>query len=272
MSNVEDTTPPPGAPCWVNLMAGNLREAQSFYSEVMHWEFRDSSFGSNFSVALTDGEPVAGIGCCANTGHPTAVWTPYFAVRDADETAGRISERGATLAVGPLPLGFGRAGIAADRDGAVFGFWEGPTSAWSVGRGNAPGRLDLETRDAFEAAIFYAEVFDWAQPPGGCTVDYAHDHVLVQCAGRTVATLHGQVPGTDPDPAVRPRWVIDFRVEDGKEAAAAAVMAGGESEPTPSPVGGPRDTPSFIIHDREGARFTVSGTRDRLENGCRTVR
>ncbi|MER6502188.1 VOC family protein [Streptomyces sp. NPDC001455] len=263
MSNVEGTTPAHGAPCWVNLMARNLREAQSFYSDVMGWEFRDSSFGSNFSVALAHGEPVAGIGCCADAGHPTAVWTPYFAVRNADETAGRIRERGATLAVGPLPLGDGRAGIAADRDGAVFGFWEGPASTWSVGRGSAPARLDLKTRDAFAAAIFYAEVFDWAQPAGSCTVDYAHDHVLVQSAGRTVATLHGQDPGTDPDPAVRPRWVVDFRVEDGKEAAAAAIMAGGDSVPTLSPIGGPRDTPSFVIRDREGARFTVSGTRDR---------
>ncbi|MFF9510932.1 VOC family protein [Streptomyces sp. NPDC014724] len=258
MSDVDGTTHTPGAPCWVNLMTRDLREAQSFYSDVMDWEFRDSTFGSDFSVALAHGEPVAGIGCCRGGGHPAAIWTPYFAVRNADETAGRISERGATLAVGPLPLGEGRAGIAADRDGAVFGFWEGPASTWCVGRGSAPARLDLETRDAFEAAIFYAEVFDWAQPPGGCTVDYAHDHVLVQFAGHTIATLHGQDLGTDPDPAVRPRWVVDFRVEDGKQAAAAAVIAGGDSAPTPSPVGAPRDAASFVIRDREGAHFTVS--------------
>lgn len=91
------------------------------------------------SVALAQGEPVAGIGCCPGGGHP-AVWTPYFAVRDADETAALISERGATLAVGPLVLGGeGRAGIAADRrDGAVFGFWEDPALTWSVAR-QGPG-------------------------------------------------------------------------------------------------------------------------------------
>ncbi|MEU2674816.1 hypothetical protein ABZ622_39500 [Streptomyces sp. NPDC007164] len=46
-----------------------------------------------------------------------------------------------------------------------------------MGRGRAPVRLDLQTRDAFDAAIFYEEVFNWARPPGGCTVAYAQDHI-----------------------------------------------------------------------------------------------
>ncbi|MFB7209006.1 hypothetical protein [Streptomyces sp. NPDC056255] len=45
--------------------------------------------------------------------------------------------------------------------------------SWSVGWGSAPARLDLQTRNAFDASIFYAEIFDWARPPGGCTVGYA---------------------------------------------------------------------------------------------------
>ncbi|MFG2632087.1 VOC family protein [Streptomyces sp. NPDC048473] len=166
-------------------------------------------------MALAHGEPVAGIGCCS-PGGPPAVWTPYFAVKKADETAGRIGGRGATLAVGPLPLGEGRVGIAADRAGAVFGFWEGPGLSWSVGRGSAPARLDLQTRDAFEAAIFYAKIFDWAQPPGGCTADYAPDHVLIQAAGHPVATLRGGGIETDPDPRVRPRWIVDYWVNTAK--------------------------------------------------------
>jgi hypothetical protein len=37
-------------------------------------------------------------------------------------------------------------------------------------------------RHALEAAILYGEVLDWASPSGGCTVDYAEDHVLVNAA------------------------------------------------------------------------------------------
>ncbi|MER6119349.1 VOC family protein [Streptomyces sp. NPDC001743] len=251
------TTPVTGAPCWVSLVTPDPRAARSFYAQVMGWEFLDSSLGTDFSVAVADGEPVAGMGYCHGRGLP-ARWTPYFAVADADETADRIRERGATLAVGPARLGGGRAALAADRDGAAFGFWEGPALAWTVGRGSAPARLDLMTRHAFEAAIFYAEVFDWAKPgSGGCTVDYAQDHVVIQVAGHTVATLRGGGMESAPDPRMRPRWVVDFRVADSRAAAAAADAADGESTPALPPLGCSKD--AYIIRDPGGALFTVSG-------------
>ncbi|MCX4734265.1 VOC family protein [Streptomyces sp. NBC_01363] len=247
-----------GAPCWVSLMARDLHAAQAFYTDVMGWEFIASTLGSNFCVAMAHGRPVAGIGCCSSAAtSPPAVWTPYFAVDDADETADRVRERGATLAVGPVKLGEGRAAMAADRDGAVFGFWEGTALAWSVGQGSAPARLDLQTRHAFEAAIFYAEVFGWAEPPGGCTVDYAQEHVRVTLEGRTVATLRGGGIETAADPRIRPRWNVDFRVEDSARAAATAIDAGGESSLVPARDGPSKD--SFIIRDPDGALFTVSG-------------
>ncbi|MEV7713575.1 VOC family protein, partial [Streptomyces sp. NPDC088270] len=233
--------PVDGAPCWVSLLARDLRAAQGFYSDVMGWEFVASTLGRNFSVAMAHGRPVAGIGSCSPATSLSAVWTPYFAVDDADETADRVRERGATLAVGPVKLGAGRAAIAADRDGAVFGFWEGTALAWSVGQGSAPARLDLQTRHAFEAAIFYAEVFGWAEPPGGCTVDYAQDHVRVELEGRTVATLRGGGVETAADPRIRPRWIVDFRVEDSARAAAAAVDDGGESSCVPACDGPAKD-------------------------------
>ncbi|MFF8717185.1 VOC family protein [Streptomyces sp. NPDC015184] len=117
--------------------------------------------------------------------------------------------------------------------------------------------MTSKTRDAFDAAIFYAEVFDWARPSGGCTVDYAQDHIIVQAAGRTVATLHGGSDETGPDPRIRPRWNVHFRVGDGEQAAAAALAAGGESSPVSSPVGAPDG--AFLIRDPDGALFTLTG-------------
>ncbi|MGW2086385.1 VOC family protein [Streptomyces sp. NPDC001880] len=257
MPALERIRPVNGAPCWVSLLSGDLRATQTFYADVMGWEFVASILGSNFCVAMAHGRPVAGIGSCSPATSPPAVWTPYFAVDDADETADRIRERGATLAVGPVKLGVGRAAIAADREGAVFGFWEGTSLAWSVGEGSAPARLDLQTRHAFEAAIFYAEVFGWAEPPGSCTVDYAQDHVRVKLEGRTVATLRGGGIETAADPSIRPRWVVDFRVEDSARAATAAVDAGGESSLVPARDGPSKD--AFIVRDPDGALFTVSG-------------
>lgn len=256
MSALERISPQCGAPCWVNLAAQDLAAAQSFYEAVMNWEFHPSSLGSDFSVALAHGRPVAGIGRCAGGDGPSAVWIPYFAVSSADGTADSVRERGATLAVGPIPLGDGRAGVAADREGAIFGFWEGSTPAWSTGEG-APARLDLQTGHAFEAAIFYAEVFDWAAgPSGSCTVDYAQDHVLIQVGGRTVATLRGGATDTAPDPRARTRWIVDFFVPDSGRTAAAAVDHGGEATSVPSPDGSSRS--AFVISDAEGSLFSVS--------------
>lgn len=114
-----------GAPCWVSLMTHDLEAAQQFYGSVLDWTFRRARVGDACSVGLHEGIPVAGIGALARDLAVAVAWTPYFAVDDADVTTARIRERCATLAVGPLSFGTGRAALAADRDGAVFGIWEG---------------------------------------------------------------------------------------------------------------------------------------------------
>ncbi|NEC68381.1 VOC family protein [Streptomyces sp. SID9727] len=252
MPSLDWKTPVAGAPCWVSLTTHDLRAARAFYGRVLGWEFQDSSLGDDFVRARARGRAVAGIGTCPGTGGPPPAWIPYFAVPDADGTADRVRERGATLAVGPLPLGEGRAAIAADREGAAFGFWEGPAPVWADGP-RAPARVDLQSRHAFEAAIFYAEVFGWARPPSRCGVEYAQDRVLVRAGGHTVVTLRGGGVENAPDPRVRARWVVDFPVPDSTRAAEAAVAAGGEA----TPVDGVPGT-AFELRDPEGALFTVS--------------
>ncbi|MFG2138185.1 VOC family protein [Streptomyces sp. NPDC048650] len=257
MSPHEPIVPVRGAPCWVSLMARDLKAAQEFYSAVLGWRFRPASLGEEFSVALSGGEPVAGIGALAPSFQIPVAWTSYFAVTDADDTAARIRERGATVAVGPLKLGPGRAALAADRDGATFGFWEGQTMAWSVGHGKAPVCLELRTRDAFEAAIFYAEVFDWAsEGPGGCDVTYEHDQVIVSDGTHSVAALRGGAVEAAPDPRVRPRWHVYFPVRDIEAVTAAAADAGGTVTPiAPSPDGSGVQS---VVRDPDGGLFTVS--------------
>ncbi len=119
----ESLSPPVrGVPCWVNAMVDDLAGVRAFYGEVLDWTFRSGSLGDRFLLATAGGEPVAGP-AAHRPGFPAAsVWTPYFAVRDVDATAARIQERGATVAAGPMALGNGRVGLAADPDGATFGF------------------------------------------------------------------------------------------------------------------------------------------------------
>ncbi|MEV4940699.1 VOC family protein [Streptomyces zaomyceticus] len=247
-----------GAPCWVSLLARGLATAQRFYAGVLGWEFRPSGLGDGFSVALHEGMPVAGIGALAERLDMPEAWTPYFAVADADVAAARISERGATMAVGPLAFRTGRAGLAADPAGAVFGFWEGEVVPdWSVGRGGAPVRLELHTRDAFEASIFYGEVLGWAGGAAGCCVaSYEHDRVVLRRGRDTVARISGGVVDEAPDPAIRPRWHVHFPVPDLEAAVAATKRSGGA---VVAPVGSSAEGRWAVLADPDGARFTVVG-------------
>lgn len=249
--------PVPGVPCWVSLTARDLRAAEEFYGAVLDWEFRPGALGEEFSVAVADGMPVAGIAAIAGTLHVAVAWTPYFAVTSADEAAARIRERGATVAVGPRAFGTGRAALCADRDGAAFGTWEGRApSGWSVGRNSAPAWLELRTRDAFESAIFYAEVLRWAPEEGkGCDVAYEDERVIVRDQDHTVAELRGGAVEAAPDPHVRPRWHVHFCVPDVDAAAEAAVATGGSVVSPPRDEGGSR---RCALRDPDGGLFTVT--------------
>ncbi len=251
-----------GAPCWVSLMAADLDRAHAFYGDLFGWTFRPTRYGhGRYTIACTeDGVPTVGIGASAPTAGVTlpVTWTTYFAADSADEVAWRVQERGGTVAVGPLEFGNGRVAWAADPDGAVFGIWEGDlTSAWwGERRPGAPVWLELRTRDAFEAALFYGHVFGWdAQARERCDVRFEHDRVVLHIDGKAVAGLRGGALEAVPDPNVRPRWHAYFRVADVDRVTERAVELGG------SVVSPPVDTPYgriAALRDAEGGIFSVA--------------
>ncbi|GHB38007.1 hypothetical protein GCM10010331_26840 [Streptomyces xanthochromogenes] len=246
-----------GAPCWVSLMARDLDAALDFYGEVMGWSFGPVKLGDEFRVALADGRPVAGISALASAFQVAVAWTPYFAVEDADVTASRIRERGATVAVGPVAVYTGRGALAADRDGAVFGIWQGPlVSNWESWRDTAPAWTRLHTRDAFDAAIFYGEVLDWVSGrPGCCDVQYEHDEVVLRHGGQIVARLTSGAVEAAPDPNLRPHWHTHFAVDDPHAHAERARAQGG----TVLAEGISSTGPWARISDPDGAAFTLNG-------------
>ncbi|MEV7612638.1 VOC family protein [Streptomyces sp. NPDC089799] len=249
-----------GAPCWVSLMTRDLAASEKFYGEVLGWEFRPTRLGESFRVALLEGTPVGGIGGIAEKLSAPVVWTPYFAVDDADETTARIRERSGTVAVGPLTFGTGRAALAADREGAVFGIWEGAAIPdWHVGRVNAPAWLELRTRQALDSAIFYGEVLDWGCGRDGCCeTSFEDDHVVLRHSGHPVARIRGGALESAPDPAIRPRWHVNFRVAGLDKTVETAVSLGGTLV---SRAPG-EDATHATLRDPDGALFTVATTVD----------
>lgn len=254
-----------GAPCWVSLMAADLEGAQGFYGDLFGWRFRPSRHGhGRYTIAFTpDGAPTVGMSTPAAAGGAFPVtWTTYFAADSADDIAWRARERGGTVAVGPLEFGSGRVAWAADPDGAVFGIWEGELSSawWGERRPGAPVWLELRTRDAFEAALFYGHVFGWdAQGQERCDVRFEHDRVVLHIDGKAVAGLRGGALEAAPDPNVRPRWHVYFCVDDVDRAAARAAALGGGI------VSAPADTPYgriAALRDPEGGLFSIAAATE----------
>ncbi|MGW7026842.1 VOC family protein [Streptomyces xanthophaeus] len=246
-----------GAPCWLSLAARDLPSAQRFYGAVLGWTFRAGGLGEDFSVAERDGVPVAGIAAVAGELAVPVAWTAYFSVDDADAAAGRVRERGGTVGVGPVsyPLR-GRAVLVADRHGAGFGLWEGPVlSGWSVGGRQAPAWLELRTRDALDAALFYGGVLGWGQgEPGCCDTSYEADQVVLRAGGEPVARLNsGPVEVAGHRSHERPRWLVHFKVPDLERAQATALSLGAIALSRPGQLPAEHAT----LRDPDGALFTL---------------
>ncbi|GAA2288964.1 hypothetical protein GCM10010145_51090 [Streptomyces ruber] len=245
-----------GAPCWVSLTSRDLGAATSFYQAVLGWEWRATRLGERFRIALADGAPVAGIADESPEWPMPVVWTSYFAVRSADEAVSRVRERGGTAAVGPLSFPPGRAALLADRDGAAFGVWEGElVTDWEAWRRVAPAYVGLHTRDAFEAAIFYGQVLDWASDlPGHCQVTYEGDQVVLRSEGDVMARISSGALEEAPDPTIRPHWQVHFAVPDVSACAKAAEEHGGSVLR--------QNETEAVLCDPDGAHFTVTPRAD----------
>lgn len=247
----------PAAPCWVTLMTRHLERAQRFYGQVLGWSFRPGRLGADFSVAFRGGIPVAGLFAVSSAYQVAVAWTPYFAVEDANVAASRVRERSGTVAVGPLTLGKGRGVLASDRDGASFGLWQRtePSTSPPAPADHAHAWLRLRTRDAFDAAIFYGEVLDWASGrPGACDVAYEGDEVIVRCSGHPLARISSGAVEAAADPLVRPHWQVQFPVADLAATVAAAEEHGGALVEDRTGFGGTE----VALRDPDGALFAVT--------------
>jgi predicted enzyme related to lactoylglutathione lyase len=244
-----------GAPCWVSLTSRDVETTESFYEAVFGWKWRSASLGDRFRIATANDRMVAGMAAVASMWQVAVAWTPYFAVPDADVAASRARERGGTVAVGPLSFLPGRAALLADRDGATFGVWEGElVGSWETWRRSAPAFIRLHTRDAFDAAIFYGEILDWASArPESCEVQYEGGEVVLRSGGNVVARIESGALEATPDPTVRPHWQVHFAVTDVTACARASEAHGGSVLR--------EGADEAVLRDPDGAQFTVTSRR-----------
>lgn len=265
----ETRTYPHGVPCWVDVVATDLDEAQRFYSGLFDWSFQDAlpaDAPGNYLIATLGGRDVAAISP-AEEGEEVA-WRTYIAVDDADAVAHKVEAAGGTITLAPVDAGpGGRQAGCLDPRGAAFRLWQ-PRNRPGVQVANEPGSWnfsDLQTSDLQAAAEFYAPLFGWE-------IDDVGFGTLVRRPGygdHLEATVYPDVravqskvsaPSGFADavawlaPGERDFWQVTFAVTDRDASAAVAEDLGAtvvSSEDT-------YWTKTVTIRDPQGALLVLS--------------
>ena len=113
----------PGALTWNEQLSRDFAGSQAFYQAVFGYGYQDmSSDGFTYATLMVDGHEVGGIGEYPE-GTPAempAAWGAYFAVADTDAAMAKVTELGGHAVQPPMDTPFGRIGVVADNQGAVF--------------------------------------------------------------------------------------------------------------------------------------------------------
>ena len=252
----ERTSYAPGTFSWVDLNTDDQEASKAFYADLLGWQYNDIPIGDgiHYSMAQVDGHDVAAISPMP-PGTDVVHWNCYVTVDDADATAARAKELGATLLAEPFDVfDSGRMAILQDPQGAVLSVWQ-PRSHVGAGLVNAPGALtwnDLMTHDVEGSAAFYRELFGWTieEIPGS--------------EGQYWSIKNGDRAngGIMPAPAGGPSaWNLYFAVEDCDAAVARARELGARDVLGPMDV--PNGTRFAVLRDPQNAVFSVaSGPMD----------
>jgi predicted enzyme related to lactoylglutathione lyase len=259
----ERSSYPDGEPCWADVVTPDLDAGRRFYQALFGWEYQDSGpeFG-NYTMALVDGKPVAGITPPAPGGEAAPpMWSVYLASSDVDATAAKIDRAGGKILMGPMDIpGSGRMLVGFDPTGAAFGVWQGTghLGAQVAGEPNTPGWAELHTRDPEAADAFYRNLFDYQQEQIGDGTNF--DYSVWSLGDRQVAGRNRMGPEQPAD--VPPHWMLYFTVDDADAVADRAASNGGQV------IYGPEDSPygrMATLLDPHGAMFSIIDTSRRTE-------
>ena len=247
---------PPGTPSWVELSSPDPDASAAFYRELMNWSATAPGpveETGGYRMFQQDGQNVAGLMGHMQEGQPT-VWSTYFSVRDADETAEKVRAAGGSVVVEPRDvMDIGRMGFFADPGGAVFGVWQ-PKAFTGADLVNEPNSLcwnEVATRDVEAGRQFYPAVFGWT--PGRPSFEAPESYTIWELDGRPVGGMSEMTEEFFP-PDVPPHWGVCFAVADCDATVAKARELGATvaAEPMSMPIG------RFAgLVDPQGAPFAV---------------
>jgi predicted enzyme related to lactoylglutathione lyase len=244
-----------GKVIWADLVTPDLEAAKHFYGALFGWTFREVPGDPNYTLALLDGEAVAGLFQKAlsrgQVQQPN--WLTFLAVRDVDAAQQAARQHGGAVLVKrhDYPRR-GRQAVLADPDGAVFAVLAAkggdPTDYLA-----APGEWiwsSLLVKDPKQETAFYKSLF------GYDVYDFASEgdpqHYILSGDGYARAGLNAL-----PADSMRrhPHWLNFVRVTDAAVSASKAIELGGRVlvEPRIDRHGGQL----AVLADPSGAIFGV---------------
>jgi uncharacterized protein len=250
----ERTEYTPGTFCWTDLTTTDQDGAKAFYGQLFGWEAEDLPVGDgvHYSMQRVGGRDVAAISPQPQQQRDAGVpptWNSYVAVTDADATAERASELGATVHAPPFDvMDAGRMAVIQDPQGAFFMVWQ---SGQHHGAGlvNASGALswnELASPDLDASSNFYGELFGWeiAQFEGS-----PEPYLAISNQQRGNGGIRELAP-----PGTPPHWLVYFATDDLDSALAKVADLGGTA------IAGPIDIQIAriaVVQDPQGAVFAL---------------
>ncbi len=116
----------PGHFGWAELNTTDWKAAWKFYSDLFGWKHTTSmdmgpDHGEYFMFGLDEKQAFGGMSNSASVMHARPHWLHYVNVKNADETAKRVTEKGGQGLQGPMDVpGGGRIAQCLDPQGARF--------------------------------------------------------------------------------------------------------------------------------------------------------
>lgn len=250
-----------GTPCWYELSTTDIDAARRFYGHVIGWTWAAANMeGFDYHIARSGDDIVAGAMALPPEA-PGPMWTLYFAVTSADDSARDITARGGRIVVPPTDIpGTGRFALACDPQGAPFGILEPADpqglTAFSHDRSGHGMWHELMTTGVKAAQSFYFGQFGWK---AGTRIDIGPGgkYHLFRCKGADIGGMMKKtraMPG--PDGAF---WLPYFSVDSVDATLARIAAAGGLCLHGPMPV--PGEAFVAVARDPQGAMFAVVGGR-----------
>jgi predicted enzyme related to lactoylglutathione lyase len=253
------TAHPPGVFCWPELSTTDAAAAARFYGAVFDWQSKTLEVRRQRYTVFQAGEQDVSGSCVTSRVHGEGPrWNSSVCVENADETAARAKELGATLVRPPFDLlQVSRVAVLRDPQGAIFYLWQ-PRHGWpqprapiSAPRTNQPGSLcwtELITSDQSKSESFYTNLFGWSAHRFGDYVEFLRGR-------EPVAGMLSTPPGRGAEGS---HWLPYFTVADVDDAVQVARRHFGTI------LGRPMDIPligrSAVLRDPQGATFGIFGT------------